>query len=212
VKLQTEGTATVGEPRVGSELLGGSQPVTVRLGRIDPVLRRRVLRWGAALVVVAFLAVEGVAVWQLRRDGESLQRTRATAAARSEDLGQAEGRLRRTRDELGAASQELTDVRTRLRGLQDDLGARSAERAKLVDALAVALDDLTATSEELGTTEQRLSAQLDEVQALRSCLTGVSQALTLVTFDDDARALAALDGVEGSCARAEASLALRRGG
>jgi hypothetical protein len=40
----------------------------------------------------------------------------------------------------------------------------------------------------------------------------VSQALTLVTFDDEVRALATLDAVEASCASAEASLAYRRSG
>ncbi|MDQ3146851.1 MAG: hypothetical protein M3R01_07945 [Actinomycetota bacterium] len=192
--------ALVEIPRVGITRVGFPQ--------VDALARRRLLRGSVALLVVAFLTLVGLTGWQLHRDSGALQETRRQAAATAEDLARVDDQLEVTRAELVTAGEELAVVEGRLAVLEGDLATRTAEREALLAGLAATVDDLTAKTEFLGATKRQLAGQLAEVQALRSCLAGVSQALTLVTFDDDRRALDALGAVEDSCASAEASVAL----
>jgi peptidoglycan hydrolase CwlO-like protein len=117
--------------------------------------------------------------------------------------------LRKTDSQLSATSQQLANRSAELESTTDELQASNSELTRTASALQSARQDLKQTRKQLSgiqgtldTTRHQLDLQANQIETLKSCLNGVSSALSYAAYSDYGAALAALDAVQVSCDKA----------
>lgn len=124
--------------------------------------------------------------------GYDYQRTVGDLEETQANLSTTEGQLVSTADELNETERSLSDSRSQLAAVRNDL-ERTAQK------LRSARRDMTGLEGTLDSAQDRLDLQANQIQTLQTCLQGVSNALTYVSYSDFGAALAALNAVEVSC-------------
>jgi hypothetical protein len=117
-----------------------------------------------------------------------LDATRGELASTRIDLERTSATLRTTEADLVATDGALVSATTERDALEADLDARLAE--------------LEGVRGSLGDARSRLDLQAGQIETLKSCLNGVSSALSFAAYEDFVSAMAALDAVQVSCDRA----------
>lgn len=117
--------------------------------------------------------------------------------------------LEQTRTELTATERQLDTTRSTLADTQESLASSNDELDKITGELQQTTNRLRAARRELSGLEgslnnaqNRLDLQANQIETLRTCLDGVTSALSYVAYSNYSAAIAALDAVEISCNRA----------
>lgn len=181
-----DGTATV----VLADLLPAPVPAPVHNPAEEPRRRRRsplavTLYSLGAGVLLAAVAGAGYAYQQTAND---LETTRAELASTRDELDTTNSTLAETEHSLADSRSELADTSDQLQQAQTRL--RSARR------------DLSGVQGSLDNAQDRLDLQANQIETLKSCLDGVTSAMSYAAYSDYGAAIAALDAVEVSCNRA----------
>lgn len=169
--------------RSGASLVAGPPR---RSARVRATWNRRWVRRTVAVVVL--LAAAGSLV------ADDLG-TRSRLDATRERLHTTELRLTRTRADLDGTRRELASTRT-------DLDARTRERDDLRARLDATNAELAGVRGSLSEAQSRLNLQAGQIATLKSCLSGVAQALIYVADGYYGLAASALEAVRVACEQA----------
>lgn len=162
-------------------------------------------RWRWVIVIGVVLAASGLLVthiltWRsLQATEADLADTRATTGQRRLELASTDQAVEAEEALLDAAVDELDAAIALLQGLRRDLDQRTNEWRELLRRLAETRAQLGSLQEDITALDSELAVQAAEMVSLRTCLGGVTRALTLVSFNDQAGALANLDRVSDPC-------------
>jgi len=140
--------------------------------------RRRLLTLGCAAVLLLAVVAVGLVV--------------------ANEIG-THHRLDRTRTELSATESQLASTRAKLGATTRDLAGRTTERDALQSQLNDVNTQLQGVRGTLSDTQNRVSLQAGQISSLKSCLNGVSTALSDAAYGDYSGAVGALDAVQISC-------------
>jgi uncharacterized protein HemX len=151
--------------------------------------RRPLLTWSlyglAAVLILALVAVAGYTHQQTRND---LASTRADLAT--------------TQDELDATSTTLTETEGFLAENRSELAETNLQLQQTRSRLRAARGELSGLEGSLDNAQDRLDLQANQIETLKSCLDGVTTAMSYAAYSDYGAAIGALDAVEVSCNRA----------
>ncbi len=156
--------------------------------RVTQALRRRRPRWLVPVAAAAALIVVGVAVANDLGVRSRLDDTRSTLRSVQASLAATTTNLESTTAKLATSDASLAATTTERNALKVDLDAKAAELGGVKGTLSDA--------------KSRIDLQAGQIETLKSCLNGVSNALSYAADDDFVSALAALRAVEVSCDRA----------
>lgn len=123
--------------------------------------------------------------------------TRSRLDATRRRLHATDVRLTRTRADLDGTRRELASVRT-------ELGTRTRERDDLRARLDATSAELAGVRGSLSEAQSRLNLQAGQIATLKSCLSGVAQALVYVADGYYGLAASALEAVRVACQEASA--------
>jgi chromosome segregation ATPase len=151
---------------------------------------RHVLVISVITLVAVGLLGEGVLVHldtrdDLRKSAKALTATRTNLAVTATNLKISDTSLADTKTQLSAETKLRKETEDELDGVQDKLSGVRGE-----------LDGVQGT---LADADSKLNLQAGQIENLKTCLQGVSTALSAVADSDYTSALAALDAVESSC-------------
>ncbi len=152
-------------------------------------------RFAVVWVTVAVLLVAGLATAATLTH---LQTRDELQQARNQ-LASTENRLAKTTVALDETQGELDESQTTLASTRDRFEATKGRLRRKAQ-------QLTGVRGSLDGAQDRLDLQSNQIESLKSCLNGVSNALSYVAYSDYSAAVAALEAVEGSCARANERL------
>lgn len=165
--------------------LNQSDPVVAVSQARRPSRSTWVLTSLAGALVVALAAGAGFVYQQMRTD---LEDTRTQLASTRDQL-------QGTRSSLAETEQSLADSRTELAAANGQLDSTQAR-------LRTARRQLSGLQGSLSSAQDRLDLQANQIETLKTCLDGVTSAMSYAAYDDYGAAIAALDAVEVSCNRA----------
>jgi hypothetical protein len=167
----------------------------------DPRRLRRVLTTGGALLAAALgviaLVAFGIDGWRDRQ--AAIDESAATAAAATADVAAA-------RRALESATAQLAATRTTLGVERGTLAAREQDRVAVEEQLRTAEQQLAEQRDSLAAATADLETRRAQLDALDDCVLGVTEALNQVGAHDAAGLARTLRRIEGTCARAGASL------
>jgi hypothetical protein len=158
---------------------------------------RRAIPISLAVALVTALAVAGTVQWLDRQD--TIDGTRRAAAATRAELD-------RTSGELDAASAGLAAVRAVLAEDQGTLVTREGEAAAAAESQRATETQLGSLQQELASATADLRARTEQRSVLDTCLLGVARALNQAGVGDTGGLARTVRDIEGTCARAGASL------
>jgi hypothetical protein len=108
-------------------------------------------------------------------------------------------RLVSTRSSLVGATADLSRTQSRLATTQTQLDSSDADLEQTKKSLATAKQQLSGVSNSLSDAKSRLNIESSQIETLKSCLNGVTTALSDVAYGDVTSAVSALDAVQVSC-------------
>lgn len=182
----TDGSETV----VLADLLPASVPAPLQAPAEEPRRRRRsplAVTLYSLGAVVLLAAVTG-ASYAYQQTVNDLETTRAELGSTRDELDTTNSTLAETEDSLTDSRSELADTSNQLQQAQTRL--RSARR------------NLSGLQGSLNNAQDRLDLQANQIETLKSCLDGVTTAMSYAAYSNYGAAIAALDAVEVSCNRA----------
>jgi hypothetical protein len=160
------------------------------LPAVGPTSRRRMM-----ITVVAGVAVlAAVAVLALNDRG-----THSRLAASRAAFASSQGHLKATKAELATTVAELIQTKSDLTTANGDLETTKATLAATQKSLAAKEQDLVGVRNNLNQVKNSVTIQAAQIETLKSCLNGVSIALSDAAYGDYSSAIAALDAVRVSC-------------
>lgn len=157
-----------------------------RRSRLESVWSRRWFRRAVGIAALA-VAVTPVAVDDLR--------VRSRLTSTRDQLHTTEMALTRTRSDLEGTRRELRTTRA-------DLETRTRERDGLRNQLDATNAELAGVRGSLSEAQSRLNLQAGQIATLKSCLSGVVQALVYVADGYYGLAVSALEAVDVACRQA----------
>jgi len=146
---------------------------------------RRVL---FVLLLIVLLVGTAAASYMYKITADDLDSTRTELASTQHSLETTKANLATTQQSLDDAEADLVVTTGDLRDTEKKLRAARQELKGLHGSLENAQD--------------RLDLQANQIETLKTCLNGVSSALSYVAYNDYTAAIAALNAVEVSCNRA----------
>lgn len=170
-------------PRSGTSPVASGPP---RFALVRATWNKRWVRRAVAVVMLLGVASPLVA--------DDL-RTRSRLDTTRERLHTTELRLTRTRADLDGTRRELASTRT-------ELDARTRERDDLRARLDATNAELAGVRGSLSEAQSRLNLQAGQIATLKSCLSGVAQALIYVADGYYGLAASALEAVRVACEQA----------
>ena len=144
-------------------------------------LRRAVLPLVAAALAVGIAVVAAVGWAKFQSTSEELSVTRST--------------LRVASAELVETSDALDDTRRILTSTEDDLEISEGDLERV-------RSELRRTEGSLSSAQSRMDLQANQIATLRTCLDGVSNALSYAAYSQYGQAVAELNAVEVACDKA----------
>ena len=109
------------------------------------------------------------------------------------------GHLTSARSSLTRVGADLSATQTRLAATQSELDTTQADLDQTKQSLAAVKQRLGGVSNSLSDAKSRLNVQSGQIETLKSCLNGVSLALSDAAYGDYSSAVSALDAVRVSC-------------
>jgi hypothetical protein len=160
--------------------LTSEEPIAPSRPRVRGVL------FGMLLIVL--VAGAAIASYLYKVTSDDLDSTRAELASTQESL-------ETTKANLATSQRSLDDTKAGLVATTGDL--QDSEQK-----LRAARQQLKGLHGSLENAQDRLDLQANQIETLKTCLNGVSSALSYVAYSDYSAAIAALNAVEVSCNRA----------
>lgn len=115
------------------------------------------------------------------------------------DLRNTKATLVRTQSDLASTKAQLKSTQSDLTESKAALKSMTGDRDGLRTRLDAATSELEGVRGSLNSAESRLNLQAGQISTLKTCLRGVSNALTSVADEDYSSAIAALDSVDVAC-------------
>lgn len=176
------GTVVLANPAHAAVPVNVSAPPPQRRRRSPAAITLYTL---GAVALLSLIAGASYAHQQTRND---LDNTRAELATTQDKLDTTSTTLVETEDSLADSRSELADTTDQLQQAQNRLRAARRQLSGLQGSLDNAQD--------------RLDLQANQIETLKSCLDGVTSAMSYAAYSNYDAAIAALDAVEVSCNRA----------
>jgi hypothetical protein len=164
--------------------------VIVTLTSEEPIApsRPRVRGVLFGMLLIVLVAGAAIASYLYKVTSDDLDSTRAELASTQESL-------ETTKANLATSQRSLDDTKAGLVATTGDL--QDSEQK-----LRAARQQLKGLHGSLENAQDRLDLQANQIETLKTCLNGVSSALSYVAYSDYSAAIAALNAVEVSCNRA----------